>query len=1293
MSSVGQAVGMVVGGVLGVTAFPGVGFALGASIGGAIGGAIDPPKGPNTVGPRLDDLSYQSSAFGVPLAHAYGTVPVLGNVFWLEGDKYNEVGKKTKTGGKGGSKATAPTFTYYATFASSLFVVRDPAQTIKLRRLWIGSNLVYDASGAALTSTIASHLGSVNFTFYDGSDPQSPHPRMQADKGAANVSGYPGLCHIVVEDLDLTPYSNSLEMAQVKAEVVVGGQITYASAHADDMLLPSPIPFGGARYIVPSACFEPGKATHVMGIDNNWDGEFYGVVFVEDQFGIVQRQVSADEYHQPGNGYFRNPATVCATYSTDRVSAVLTSNVSGYGDVRKLTVIEPGGVTGHSDDVGSGMLSMSSAAVVNGHDTYLFSSETATDYVQHFSGLSYVGKSPVAYKVSSAGCSENYLFLVKSESYTYGTLTIYKLDRSTLSLVETITGTCQSNVVRICVESDTRFFTCAVGAISSDLNLWENGSIVKTWPAIMPPALFSFKVFDATELYITSLCVDSVANSDYYITSGSLTSSVAKLRDIVTSECGFSGIGSSRLDLSALTNSDVRGFRVAQSNARTALEQLQDIFPFDVTISGYKLKFVSRGGSPVATIPESDLGAHVSGESVPVLLPIAREMDSQIPATVRVKHLDPDREYDLGEQFASRPGTASVGERTVETGVVLNSTESARAADVLNQKDWTERRDYGPLTLPPTYSHLEPTDVVTVNHRSTIHNLRLTNVEYLQDGRLSCSARLTAAQSYTSTAIGVAPQVLGQSVVPLAGSTDLVLLDIPRIVSAQDAPGMAYAILGHASGWPGAAVFRSDDYGNNWQVVGSSGDNANIFIASDSLPAHHGYSVDHSALTVTPDTTGADLYSVSEDEFYAQTNLAAYGVDGRWEIVAFRTVVDNTGTFTLRDWLRGLYGTEWATGLHVAGDDLVMLDTTDIGFFTLPTTAIGVERIYRAVTQGYSIDSGNEYADTYEANNLKPLSPVDVFADRNSFSREWSFGWIPRSRWPVELFSGAVVPIGETTEIYDIEIWSSSFSSLKRTFSGLSTPSASYSESEQISDFGYIQATIYGRIYQRSSVIGRGFFREFVITRAISSDQYIDLRVLGMHMDDASLSDIEGHTITLAGGATRSATQSKFGGYAAYFNGSDQYARASASSDFDLFGGNVSIDFWAYFPSSGGNQCLLEMGNDLYNRANVSLVSGALNFYTSVPANNGTRITGTAPSDNSWHYIELIKDGSTITLRVDLVSFGTTTTTYLPSGSMSVTIGATCVNSSYYNGYIEDMRIAAAVRTTTSLPVEAFPDN
>ena len=115
--SVGQWVGTIVGAVIGFF-IPGSYVALGAAIGGAIGAAVDPPKGPNIVGPRLTDLSVQTASYGSAIPRVYGTCAVYGTVVWIENNQLRETKSTTKSGGKGGGGGgKTTTYSYSATLA------------------------------------------------------------------------------------------------------------------------------------------------------------------------------------------------------------------------------------------------------------------------------------------------------------------------------------------------------------------------------------------------------------------------------------------------------------------------------------------------------------------------------------------------------------------------------------------------------------------------------------------------------------------------------------------------------------------------------------------------------------------------------------------------------------------------------------------------------------------------------------------------------------------------------------------------------------------------------------------------------------------------------------------------------------------------------------------------------------------------------------------------------------------------------------------------------------------------
>ena len=162
MSSAGQILGGVAGGVVGF--FTPVGPFLGAQIGLSLGGLIDPGKGPTVNGPTLDDLTIQTSTYGATVPRVYGTVSVVGNVFWLENNRYKATVKKKKSGGKGGAKTTTRTTTYSATFAVAL--CKGPI--VGIRRLWIRADLVYDAGSSDPNTIAASNQAAAGWTLYTG---------------------------------------------------------------------------------------------------------------------------------------------------------------------------------------------------------------------------------------------------------------------------------------------------------------------------------------------------------------------------------------------------------------------------------------------------------------------------------------------------------------------------------------------------------------------------------------------------------------------------------------------------------------------------------------------------------------------------------------------------------------------------------------------------------------------------------------------------------------------------------------------------------------------------------------------------------------------------------------------------------------------------------------------------------------------------------------------------------------------------------------------------------------------
>lgn len=163
------------------------------------------PEGQDVVqeGPRLDDLSVSSSAYGETVNIGYGTHRMGGQIIWSTGliETPNTVEQEGGgKGGAGGGSVTTTTYTYSTSVAVAIAegVVRD------VTRIWADSKLIFDASQQDVTQ------GKVSFRFYPGTDDQLPDSAIQADRGAANAPAFRGIAYVVFEDLQLADFGNRL---------------------------------------------------------------------------------------------------------------------------------------------------------------------------------------------------------------------------------------------------------------------------------------------------------------------------------------------------------------------------------------------------------------------------------------------------------------------------------------------------------------------------------------------------------------------------------------------------------------------------------------------------------------------------------------------------------------------------------------------------------------------------------------------------------------------------------------------------------------------------------------------------------------------------------------------------------------------------------------------------------------------------------------------------------------------------------------------------------------------------
>ncbi|HEX6603815.1 MAG TPA: phage tail protein [Sphingomicrobium sp.] len=198
-----------------------VGTLLGGPVGGAIGSlvgqSIDQQLfGSPRRGPRLGDLSVQTSSYGTQIPRIYGRMRVAGSIIWS-----TDLVESTLTSGAKGQPDE--TYSYSVSFAVAL----SSRPVSGIGRIWADGKLLRGEGGDFKVST--------EFRFYPGGEDQSVDPLIGSIEGSDSVPAFRGLAVAVFENLELAEFGNRIpfltfEVIADQAPVAIAAILNDASA-------------------------------------------------------------------------------------------------------------------------------------------------------------------------------------------------------------------------------------------------------------------------------------------------------------------------------------------------------------------------------------------------------------------------------------------------------------------------------------------------------------------------------------------------------------------------------------------------------------------------------------------------------------------------------------------------------------------------------------------------------------------------------------------------------------------------------------------------------------------------------------------------------------------------------------------------------------------------------------------------------------------------------------------------------------------------------------------------------
>lgn len=172
-----------------------LGGPVGAMIGALAGQVVDrellfKPKGRE--GPRLTELTLQTSSYGTPIPKLFGTLRVAGTVIWAT----ELVEHRHREGGKG--RPTVTSYSYTASFAVAL----SARPIVSVGRIWADGKLLRGAAGDWKVRT--------GFRVHRGAEDQAVDPLIASAEGAGLAPAHRGIAYAVFENLELEEFGNRI---------------------------------------------------------------------------------------------------------------------------------------------------------------------------------------------------------------------------------------------------------------------------------------------------------------------------------------------------------------------------------------------------------------------------------------------------------------------------------------------------------------------------------------------------------------------------------------------------------------------------------------------------------------------------------------------------------------------------------------------------------------------------------------------------------------------------------------------------------------------------------------------------------------------------------------------------------------------------------------------------------------------------------------------------------------------------------------------------------------------------
>ncbi len=1090
--------------------------AVGAFIGGALGGAaglfLFPPEGRTIAGRRLDDLRVSFSTYGLPIKILDGGMEVNGNYVWSSGLQEHRKEEDVGGGGFFGPDITQVTFLY----TSNWRITYCEGVAGAILKNWADSAIIADITGDGPTSSLtlafdnadAAITGVVFIRNFLGEETQLPGPAEQADKGIDNTGAYRGQVSQEYENYPLERHGNRVPnmtalVAMSVQEILPFKKITVSPSvntqHAFYSADPRFMYIGTidtvnvvdlvSRTVIDSYSVL-GDVVGVDKFDRIWVEQFFTDLrlhIYEGRSGMLLATMSDNNsFVYRGFTVMRKTYTAIAISASGQMTQATYNHAEG---TLKIVRSDDDTVPYTIAQYFPGSYSLSGVRPIWAFDSednaWLSIKEGSNGALIRFSDalepvekvvLTGVPASEIAY------WEEENVFILRNGN----DIVKYSLDSQTvIDTLSTTIGTHNGAAWQV-LDGGRMYIQEFLTGNGGEYNVSAPAMIrvgnfrPNDW--LSTSSNWEGPVYDPVNTSIIVAKSNDGANEYAWLALDRKESVPITVESILNRYSNKVAL-TPGVDMDASEQTDeIPAFITKDRNtARSSLEALATAFNFRAVESDWMVKFPKRGGAPIFAITEDDLGAAAGLVPEDVLLRRTRHNQAKLFETATITFIDPEFDWQENTQSAkrSREAVNTRGSLDFPFPGALGVDLAAQIIDRILWLAWAARLSLK-LSVNWDFLLLDPGDVGTATYKGKVYQFEITKTDLGVNGVIRIEGMTDESVAHSSDVTG--SEAFGhvpQSIVVIA-STDFFILDSVLLRDQDDGPGL-YVAAGVPDGspFPGTQIFRSVDDTHYGVLTGVASSRAVSYGRATTILPVGPTNVWDRVNTLTIDMYAGALASDTEDNVLNGANTLLVGTEPG-EVVGFLNATLNAdGTTTVDTLLRGIEGSEFATGDHVANEDVLVLTSGTIQRVDLDLSDFNANFFYNAITLGSS-DFGVPQEQVLQLISLKPRSPVHVAGTIQS--DDWVLTAVRRTRIAGDWNNlTGFVPLGEASESYEWDIFDGS--TVVRTLTS-TAPTVTYLSADQVTDFSGNQTTLKFDVRQMSATVGRGFETEVTVVGA-----------------------------------------------------------------------------------------------------------------------------------------------------------------------------------------------------------------